>query len=88
MITTQKDPNSTEDFVLDWSTEIGADTISSATWTVTGGLVAVTSSNTTTTTTVRLKGGTSGNIAVATCRVTLASGQIKYRAIQMTIAAQ
>lgn len=88
MIQTQKDPNSTEDFVLDWSVELGTDTISSASWTPTGGINVVSSSNTATTTTARLSGGTDGHPATATCTVTLTSAQVKRRAIQMTITEQ
>ncbi len=88
VISTQKDPDSIEDFVLDWATNIGTDTISSASWAVTGGLVVDSSSATSTTTTVRLSGGTLGQIARATCTVTLASGQVRDQTIQLMISEQ
>lgn len=84
MINARKDPNSIEDFVLDWSQRIGSDTISSATWSVSG-VTAASNSNTTTTATVRLSGGSVDADATATCRVTLASGQVMDATIYLTL---
>jgi hypothetical protein len=50
------------------------------------GVTLVASSNTTSTATARLSGGAVGTPARATCAVTLASGQVKERAIQLQIA--
>jgi hypothetical protein len=85
MISTLKDPNSVEDFLLDWSAEIGADPIASVAWAV-NGVTLVASSNTASTGTARLSGGAVGTPARATCTVTLASGQVKERTIQLQIA--
>ena len=84
MISTLKDPNSIEDFLLDWSAEIGADPIASIVWTVTG-VTLMASSATATTATARLRGAV-GCPAKETCTVTLASGQVKERTIQLQIA--
>ena len=61
MIVTKKDPNSIEDFALDWSARAASDTISASTWTVSTGLTVVADSYTDTTTTVRLSGGVVGD---------------------------
>ena len=82
-----KDPLAIRDYQLDWSTYLaGADTISSASWSVSpSGPTIVTSSNTTTTTTARVSGGTAGTEYTLTCHVVLASGQEDDRSITIQI---
>lgn len=53
--TVSKDIDSIESFTLDWSLDLGTDTISTSTW-ETSGPTAVSSSNTTTTTTIKASG--------------------------------
>jgi len=83
-ISAVKDPNSVEDFALNWTLEIGSDTISSATWSAVG--VTVDSDSLAgAVTTARLSGGTVGKPARTTCHVVLASGQVKERTIRLSI---
>ena len=68
----KKDPNATLDYTFDWSsylTPIG-DTISTVTWILSNGLTKVSQSNTTTTATAFVSGGTVGETATLTCRIT------------------
>lgn len=86
MFATTKDPDSIEDFSLNWATNLGTDTITGSSWLVDGGLGIVAQSFTTTTTVVRLRGGTLGlPAAVAVNTVNLASGQVRQCSIQLTI---
>lgn len=80
-----KDAEATEDFEIDWTAVVGADTIASSTWEVPTGLTLVQSSNTTTTATARLSGGTAGESYVVKNKVTLASGQIKPQSLLLPI---
>jgi len=82
-----KDPLAIRDYLLDWSTYLaGADTISSASWSVSpSGPTIATSSNTTTTTTARVSGGTAGTEYTLTCHVVLASGQEDERSITIQV---
>lgn len=85
-----KDPQAIRDYQLDWSTYLnGADTISSASWSVSpSGPTIVSSSNTTTTTKARVSGGTAGAEYTLTCHVVLASGQEDDRSITIQVADQ
>ena len=75
------------DYRLDWSAWLPSlDTISSATWTVTGA-TKVSESNTTTTASVRVSGGSAGSAATAKCTITTASGLIEVRSIELRIVA-
>lgn len=72
-----KDPDDHLDYKVDWSTWLGADTLSSATWTVQAGITKDSQSNTTTAATVWLSGGTAGSTYEATCRGVTAGGRTK-----------
>lgn len=87
MIYTEKDPNATEDFQLDWSPVLSptSDTIATSAWTVPTGLTLVSSTTTTTSATARLAGGTLGQIYTVANVVTLASGQVKAENLRITI---
>jgi len=71
-----KDPNSTLDFVVDWTAWLNGDTISTVTWMVTAGITKTSESNTTTTATIWLSGGQSRSVYPITCRITTAGGRI------------
>ena len=58
-----KDPSAVLDYQINWAGPLGVDTISSSTWTVTGGCVVDSKSNTSTTATAVISGGERG----ATC---------------------
>jgi hypothetical protein len=55
-----KDPQALLDYVVNWATWLGTDTIAVSTWTVPAGITVSSSSNTNTTATVWLSGGTDG----------------------------
>lgn len=80
-----KSPGSTVDYVSDWSTYLGADTISSVAWTVPTGLTKVTQSNDTTTTTVRVSGGAMGADYDLTQAITTAAGVIELATIKVKV---
>jgi len=80
-----KDPNAVLDYQIDWSTWLGTDTISSATWTVATGLTKTTDSKTTTTTTVWLSGGTVGTTYSVACRIVTAGGRTDDRTVQIKV---
>lgn len=84
--TYSKDPSAKLDYTLDWSTYLGgADTIASATWTLSAGLTKVAESNTTTSATVRISGGTAGGTETASCHVIFSSGQEDERSIEIAL---
>jgi hypothetical protein len=82
-----KDPNEKLDYRFDWGTEyLGADTISSSTWSSTPtGLTHVATSNTTTTATIRISGGIVGQTYTVTNHVVLASGQEAERSFYLKV---
>lgn len=81
-----KDPNSTLDFVVDWSAWLEADTITAVTWTVPTGISQTSSSFTTTTATVWLSGGTAKAIYLIGCRITTAAGRIEDHSFEILAA--
>lgn len=60
MKTFQKDPDEVLDYQVNWSEWLGADTITTSTWTVQTGITDGLKTNTSTTTTIWLSGGTAG----------------------------
>lgn len=72
MATFKKDPNATLDYTFDWTDFLApiGDTIASVTWVLSTGLTKVSQSNTTTTATAFVSGGTVGDTATLTCRIT------------------
>lgn len=87
-----KDPDSTIDYTADWSSWLGADTISSSTWLIDGvasssvnGLTISTTSNTTTTATVWLQDGTELSQYTITNRVTTSGGRTEDRSFILTV---
>lgn len=73
------------DFSLDWATQLGGDTIASASWPAVSGLTQLAASATTTTTTVRYTGGTLGTRYQPRCHIVRTSGQEDERAFELTI---
>ena len=64
-----KDPDSILDYSIDWTLWLGADNVSSITWTVATGLTQTATSNTTKTGTIWLSGGTAGTDYLVTARL-------------------
>lgn len=58
--TFEKDPDAVLDYQIDWSDWLGADTISTSSWTVSSGITKDSDTNSSTTTTIWLSGGTAG----------------------------
>lgn len=76
----KQDPNSTLDWVFDWSQWLGEfETISSASFTTDPGITVTTSSHTTKTAKVWLTGGTEGQVYRITCRVVTSEGRTDDR---------
>ncbi len=80
-----KDPNAVLDYVLDWGTWLGSDTISTSTWTVPTGITEDSSTNTTTTATIWLSGGTAGSTYLLINRIVTVAGRTEDRTIQITV---
>ncbi len=84
----EKDPNSTLDYSVDWSTWLKAvdpdDTITSSTWLVTGATVD-SDTHDDTTATVWLSGGTVRVWITATNRITTAGGRTDDRTLRISV---
>lgn len=71
-----KDPDAVLDYVVNWATWLGADTISASTWEVPAGLTQpFSASNTTTAATVWLGGGTVSTTYEVVNHITTTSGR-------------
>lgn len=83
----EKDPTDVDAWSVDWATKLGADTISTSTWTVPTGITQTTPSpsNTTTTTTIWLSGGTDGVHYTLTNRITTAAGRTLERSFVVQV---
>ncbi len=82
-----KDPDSTLDYTLDWSDWLAGDeTIVESTWTLSG-VTSVNESRTTTTTTIFVRGGTVGETASLTNRITTSNAvpRIDERTLLLSI---
>lgn len=84
--TATKDPNSTLDYTINWSSWLTTDTISTVAWTLETGITQTATSNTTTTATIWLSGGEAGTEYTVTCRVTTTAGRIDERSIAIRVA--
>jgi hypothetical protein len=80
-----KDPNAVLDYVVNWATFLGADTISSDSWIVPVGITSASESNTTTTSTIWLSGGTIGQKYALTNRIVSAGGRTEDRTIYVKV---
>lgn len=75
MATYKKDPNATVDFKVDWTAWLlpVGDAIASVTWIPSTGITVVSSSFTVNSATAFISGGTEGETATLTCRITTSS---------------
>jgi hypothetical protein len=80
-----KDPNAVLDYVIDWTTWLGSDTISSSTWTVPTGITQVQATNTTKLATIWLSGGTAGELYTLTNRIVTTGGRTEDRSITIAV---
>jgi len=88
MKSTLKDPDSIEDFKVDWSADLGSDTIADSAWIVPSALTKVTDAHDTTSATARLSGGVAGALYDVVNRITTAGGQVKDFTIRILMAEQ
>ena len=70
-----KGPNGVFEFTVDWTTELGGDTISTSAWTVETGITKDSDTNTTTAATIWLSGGTLGKVYKVTNRIVTAGAR-------------
>jgi hypothetical protein len=80
-----KDPNAVLDYVVNWATFLGVDTIASDSWIVPSGITSVLETNTTTTSTIWLSGGTLNSKYRLTNRVVTAGGRTDDRSIYVLV---
>lgn len=82
-----KDPQTTLDYIIDWTQWLGSDTLSTVTFVVDSdsGLVIERSSFTARTSTVILSGGTPGKTGYITCTVTTVNGLTGETVVHMLI---
>lgn len=83
MTTYYKSPTEKHDYTISYVSDLGADTISSSSWSVPTGITQATPSpsNTTTTTTIWLSGGSEDDTYEIENTVTSVSGEIYHRSI-------
>ena len=81
-----KDPESVEDFQINWTVVLGTDTIVSSVWEIPAPLTLVAQSNTTALATVRLSGGVAGQNYLLKNVVTCASGRVLPQALILPVA--
>jgi len=78
------DPDETLDYVMDWSSWLGADTISSSAWAISpAGPTLSGQSNTTTTATVFVAGASRGEIYALTNTIATAGGRTAERSVSL-----
>ena len=79
-----KDPNDIADWGCDWTLWLSeGEIITSSSWVVPNGLVAVSDSNTNTTTNVFLSGGSSGTAYIVTNRITTNQSRSEDRSMRI-----
>lgn len=84
-----KDPAEAYDNELDWTARLtGGETISTATWEVTGGLVEDSSTVVGAVTKIWLSGGTLGKTAECTCTIETSAGRTYARTATLNIRRQ
>ena len=82
----RKDPNTAENFGIDWSTRpLGVLTISASVWEAPAGITIDDDAFTTTTTTVKISGGTDGEDYTLTNTVTLSDTQTSIAVLPVQI---
>lgn len=81
-----KDASDNRVWQIDWTADLGADTISgSPTWSFPAGITSGSPSNTTTTTNIRLSGGTAGTEYVGTCTIVTANGDTVRKKLRVVV---
>ena len=81
-----KDPNAVLDYVIDWSTWLGTDTIASSSWSADTGITIDSDTNTTTSAQVWLSGGSAGRRYTVTNSIITATGRKDDRSMLIVCA--
>ena len=85
----KKDPDSVEDYPVDWSRWLASgDAIASVEWVVPDGLTLATQSHTDTVATARLSGGTLSEGYDVVCRITTVGGETADYTLQVRMSEQ
>lgn len=85
--TYEKDPDETLDFIINWATHLGSDTISTSTWAAATGITIDSETETTTTATVWLSGGTLKAFYLVTNTIVTAGGRTLEQSIRIHMVA-
>ena len=85
--TYSKDPDETLDYIVNWATHLGSDTISSSSWDAETGVTVDSDTNTTTTATVWLSGGTLGEFYLVTNTIVTDGGRTLEQSIRIRMVA-
>ena len=85
--TYSKDPDETLDYIINWATHLGSDTISSSSWVAETGITIDSDTNTTTTATVWLSGGTLGQFYLVTNTIVTDGGRTLEQSIRVHMVA-
>ena len=80
-----KDPDAVLDYLVDWSSWLGSDTIATSTWVVPSGITKDSDTNTTTTATIWLSGGDDEASYEIVNRITTAAGREDDRTITVQV---
>lgn len=80
-----KDPDAVLDYTINWATWLGADTISTSTWTVPAGITKASDTNTITTSTIWLSSGAAGETYNVTNKIVTAADRTEERTIVIRI---
>ena len=80
-----KDPDALLDYMVDWSTWLGNDTIATSVWTVPSGITKSNDTKTPKTATIWLSGGTVGQRYDITNRITTDGGRTDDRTMSIVI---
>lgn len=85
LITFYKDPDTILDYLINWGPWLGADDISTSTWTIPAGITKVTDTNTTKTVTIWLSGGSIGERYTLENEIVTTGGRTTNRQIVVEI---
>jgi len=80
-----KKSGSVLDYKFDWSSFLGADTISTSIWSIDTGMVVDSDSNNDSTATAWLSGGDVGGVYTAVNIITTANGRTVHRALTIRV---
>ena len=80
-----KAPTDEKKYTIDWSNDLGAETISSDVWTIDSGLTDDGQTNDTTTSTIDVSGGTAGYTYKLSCAITTSTADVHVKEIYIRV---